>query len=56
MSHAVIVYRMHFFATRGEETGEGVIDRILHEVIASGRPVLGEWSGPFAARTRTGNW
>ena len=42
-----MVYRLHFFATTGEDSGQEVMNRILDEVMASGQPLLGEWLGPF---------
>lgn len=42
-----MVYRLHFFATTGEDSGQAAINRLLDELVASGRAVLGEWRGPF---------
>jgi hypothetical protein len=42
-----VVYRLHFFATTGEDSGQAAINRLLDELAAADRPVLGEWRGPF---------
>lgn len=42
-----VVYRLHFFATTGEDSGQAAINRLLDELATADRPVLGEWRGPF---------
>jgi hypothetical protein len=42
-----MVYRLRFFCRAGEIGAEEAVARLLDELLVTGDPLLGEWSGPF---------